>query len=78
MLARVSGLTLALIACSLWAQPSHSNQSEEAAIQRAKTLLVSSLDRGLPRVTLEFFLKYEGRGAPIQWRTIHCGNPQVI
>lgn len=32
-------------------------------------------------MTLEFFLKYEGEGAPIKWRTSNCdqlnGNPFI-
>jgi len=43
-----------------------------AAIQPVKTLLISSLDRSLPKVTLEFFLKYEGEGAPIKWEVNDC------
>jgi len=46
----------------------------EAAIQRVKTLLVSSLDHGLPKITLEFFLMYEGEGAPIKWEVNDCGE----
>lgn len=46
----------------------------EAAIQRVKTLLVSSLDQGLPKVTLEFFLNYEGEGGAVKWQVTDCGE----
>ena len=46
----------------------------EAAIQRVKTLLVSSLDHGLPKVTLEFFLNYEGEGGAVKWQVTDCGE----
>lgn len=45
-----------------------------AVIQRVKKQLVSSLDRNLPKVTLEFFLTYEGKGAPIKWELNNCGQ----
>jgi hypothetical protein len=69
-------LTLCVLlptAC-LWAQQSSVNETEKVAIQRAKSLIVSSLDRTLPNVSLEFFLKYEGRGAPIKWEVNDCGD----
>lgn len=76
----VLSLAFVLLASSLWAlRPNQ--EKEEAAIRRVKTVDVSSLDRSLPKVTLEFFLKYEGEGAPIQWRAGDCdslsGNPLV-
>jgi hypothetical protein len=68
-------------AAALWAQPPSVNKVEKAAIQRARQSLVSSFDRSLPRVSLEFFLKYEGEGAPIKWEVNDCGeqtgNPAV-
>ncbi len=30
----------------------------------------------MPKVTLEFFLKYEGEGAPIKWEVNDCGETQ--
>jgi hypothetical protein len=45
-----------------------------AAIQRVKTLLISSLDHHLPKVTLEFFLKYEGEGGAVKWQVTDCGE----
>ena len=52
---------LLLTVCS-WPQPSSTNKTEKAAIRRAKSLIVSSFDRSLPNVSLEFFLKNEGGG----------------
>lgn len=64
---------LILTGC-LWAQAPSANDSEEAAIQRAKSALVSSFDSSLPKVSLEFFLNYESGGAPIQWEVNDCGK----
>lgn len=72
MLRRTSSLIFALLSCSLWAQHPYADQTEEATIGRVKTLQASSLDRNLPNVTLEFFLKYEGEGAPIKWLMSNC------
>jgi len=76
---RVSILIFLPLTCSLWAQHPFPNKADETAIKRVKTVQVSSLDRGLPEVSLEFFLKYEGEGAPIRWRVSNCdqlkGNP---
>jgi len=58
----------------LWAQPHSSSKTERTAIQRAKNVLVASLDRGLPKVSLEFFLKYEAGGEPIHWEVNDCGE----
>jgi len=59
--------------------PSSVQAQQEAggpAIQRVKTLPISSLDDGLPKVTLEFFLNYESEGAAIKWELKHCGETQ--
>ena len=71
-MSRVSSFVFVLFTCSLWGQHPYPNEAGEAAIKRVKNMQVSSLDRGLPRVTLEFFLKYEGEGAPIKWRMSDC------
>lgn len=63
-----------LLASNLWAQSSADHKRDEAAIQYAKRVLVSSLDRGLPSVTLEYFLKYESSGAAIHWEVNDCGE----
>jgi hypothetical protein len=64
---------LQLTVC-LWAQPSSANKMEKTAIRRAKSLIVSSFDRSLPNVSLEFFLRNEGGGAPIKWKVNDCGE----
>ncbi len=63
-----------LLTVCLWAQPLSTNKTEKAAIRRAKSLTVSSFDRSLPNVSLEFFLKNEGGGAPIKWEVNDCGE----
>ena len=69
---RVSSFIFLFVSCSLWAQHPYPNKAKVAVIRRVKTVDVSSLDRGLPKVTLEFFLKYEGEGAPIRWQVSNC------
>jgi hypothetical protein len=68
-----------LLASCLRAEPQSADKAEEAAIQRVKNTLASSLDSSVPKVSLEFFLKYESGGAPIQWEVNDCveqaGNP---
>jgi hypothetical protein len=68
-----------LLSICLWAQPQSGDRAEAATVQRVKNTLASSLDNSLPKVSLEFFLKYESGGAPIQWEVNHCveqaGNP---
>ena len=69
---RFTEAVFVLLTCSLWGQHKYANKAEETAIERVKTTEVSSLDGGLPKVTLEFFLSYEGEGAPIKWRVVDC------
>ena len=69
-----ASLIFMLFSCSLWAQHPYTNKEEEAAIERVKGLQASSLDPDLPKVTLEFFLRYEGEGAPIKWGLSNCGQ----
>jgi hypothetical protein len=73
---RCSVLSLLIVVHTfcLWAQSSSVDKAEKDAIQSARTILVSSLDDKLPKVTLEFFLKYESEGAPIKWNVIDCGE----
>ena len=70
-----------LIAGGLWAQASSGNDTEKAAIQRAKNALVSSLDSSMPKVSLEFFLNYEAGGKPVKWEVTDCPeqtrNPSI-
>ena len=70
----VLALSFLLLARFLWTQGSSPNATESSAIQRVKAVLVSTLDSNLPKVTLEFFLKYEGGGAPIKWQVKDCGE----
>jgi hypothetical protein len=56
-----------------WAQHSSLGKAEQEALQRAKSVLVSSLDSSLPKVSLEFFLNYESGGADIRWEVSDCG-----
>jgi hypothetical protein len=67
-------LWLLLLTVCVWAQPSSAKKTEKAAIRRAKNLMVSSFDRSLPNVSLEFFLRNEGGGAPIKWEVNDCGE----
>ena len=67
-------LLFLLLTFGMWAQGTSADKTELGAIQRVKTLQVASLDRSLPKVTLEFFLKYEGEGAPITWEVNDCGE----
>ena len=71
----ILGFLLLLLAFHAWAQGPPGDKTEAGAIERVKALLISSLDRTLPKVTLEFFLKYEGAGAPIKWEVKDCGEP---
>jgi hypothetical protein len=70
----ILSLSFVLLAVSLWGQRQSTNGNQEAAILRAKNVLVSSLDRSLPKVSLDFFLKYEAGGSPIQWEVNGCGE----
>jgi len=72
---------IALLTCCLLAQKPSANGTEKAAIRSAKNALVSSLDRSLPNVSLEFFLNYEAGAAAIKWEVTDCleqtGNPSI-
>lgn len=70
----IFGLLVLLLTLSLWAQARTPGQVENAAIRHGKSLIVSSLDRSLPNVSLEHFLEYESEGAPIKWRVSDCGE----
>jgi hypothetical protein len=77
MLWEISSVGLLFLSCLLWGQSSHSTRAEDNDIERVKALLVSSLDSSLPRVTLEFFLNYEGGGIPIAWGVRNCDQGKV-
>jgi hypothetical protein len=70
----ILSLWVLLLTVCLWAQPSSTNRTEKAAIRRAKNLKVSTFDRSLPNVSLKFFLRNEGGGAPIKWEVNDCGE----
>ena len=65
-------LSVLLLSGSLWTQKPSASKTEGAAIRRAKNVLASTLDRRLPKVSLEFFLNYEAGGAPISWEVTDC------
>ncbi len=67
-------LSVLLLTFCVWAQSPSPYEIENRAIRRAKELSIASLERSLPKVTLEFFLTYEGGGAPIKWEVNHCGE----
>lgn len=72
------------LALTLWCDAQSVNKEQRLLIQRAKNLVVSSLDSRLPKVTLEFFLKNEAEGSPTTWSVGNCekltGNsePSVV
>jgi hypothetical protein len=70
----ILSLSCLMLAGSLCAQSSPEDKQEKETIQHAKSLLVSSLDRSLPKVSLEYFLKYESGGAAIHWEVNDCGE----
>jgi hypothetical protein len=70
----ILSLLFLLLAFCVRAQGPSADKTEIGAIQRVKKLLISSLDRSLPKVTLEFFLKYEGEGEPIKWEVNDCAE----
>jgi hypothetical protein len=65
-----------LLASRVLAQGPAVEGTDANAIHLVQTLPVSSLDHDLPKVTLAFFLRYEGGGGPIQWEVKHCGENQ--
>jgi hypothetical protein len=74
----ISFLCCPLLAVSGVDKPAPDGQAEKAAIQRAKNQIVSSFDRTLPNVTLEFFLNYEAEGAAVKWEVNDCGEQFAI
>jgi hypothetical protein len=69
----ILSLYFLILVSSLWAQRPTLGKTEQTAIQHAKSVLVSSLDSSLPKVSLEFFLNYESGGADIRWEVSDCG-----
>jgi hypothetical protein len=68
---RLSACLLILAAC-MWAQSD--TETAKAAVERAQTVTVSSLDSRLPKVSLKFFLEYEAAGSPITWGICQAGD----
>jgi hypothetical protein len=73
----ILSLSSLLLTLWVWAQGSPADKAEMDTIQRVKSLLISTLDHDLPKVTLEFFLRYEGGGAPIKWEVNECDERTV-
>jgi hypothetical protein len=70
----ILSLCVLLVVSVAAAQGPSIGKTEQAALQRAKSALVSSLDSSLPKVSLEFFLNYESGGADIRWEVNDCGE----
>jgi len=62
--------------CAL-AQPPSPTKGDGTAIHNAKSILASSFDSRLPRVSLEYFLEYETDGAPAKWIVTECKEHAV-
>ncbi len=73
---RVSSLAIALmiIVAPAFSQTPSREKADREAIEYAKSIPVSTLDRTLPRVTLQFFLDNESSGARIAWEVNDCGE----
>jgi hypothetical protein len=57
------------------AQTSPDTKLEQGAIARVKATLVSQLQPGTPKVTLEYYLQTQtGGGAKIKWEMNDCGE----
>ena len=70
----ILSLPFLMLVSFLCAQSSSDEKKDAQTIQHAKNLLVSTLDRSLPKITLEYFLKYESGGAAIHWEVNDCGE----
>jgi hypothetical protein len=75
----VYSLCCLLCTISVQSQSAPLAKTKLAAIQSAKHVIVRSIDRSLPKVTLEFFLNYEAEGSTVKWDAYECrgqaGNP---
>lgn len=74
MALKTVAICLLLLAGGACAQSTAQDAREKDRIERTKRLLVSSLDRSLPKISLEYFLKYESEGAAIHWEVNDCGE----
>ncbi|HWR16599.1 MAG TPA: hypothetical protein VN577_17370 [Terriglobales bacterium] len=61
-------LLIFLLTVPLWAQ----SKSDKPVVEYVRTLRVSAIDRTLPDVSLDYFLRYETEGAAINWQRIDC------
>ena len=66
--------SMVLCASAYAQQAATTTKSERSVIEKVKKVSVSEIDRDLPDVSLEFFLKYESEGAPIRWEVNDCGE----
>jgi hypothetical protein len=65
---------LLLFATIYAAQETREDKRDKAAIERAQSVLVSTFDSSLPKVSLKFFLESEGEGAKVSWEVNDCGE----
>jgi len=62
-----------LLPCTALTQASEDN-NDSMLIERAQRLLVSKLDSSLPKVTLDYFVRYEAAGTEVRWEVNDCGE----
>lgn len=55
-------------------QAQQHRQAAHAAVERAKSAIISQFDPLLPSLTLESFLEYETDGALVEWKTLACDS----
>lgn len=76
--ARVTHYIMLLVSVLLLAGTALTQASEDGGnkvlIERAQRLLVSRLDGSLPKVTLDYFLRYEAAGSEVRWEVNDCGE----
>jgi hypothetical protein len=70
----ILGICMLALTAGLGAQTQPVDKEDRDRIQHAKSLLVSLFDGALPKVSLEYFLKYESGGAAIHWEATDCGE----
>ncbi len=56
-------ILLILIPAVLIAQSARDSKQDKAALEKGQSVLVSTFDKSLPKVTLKFFLESESDGA---------------
>ena len=75
----VSGSYSVILACTLLLTgttlpQSSEDGSDKRLIERAQRMLVSTLDGSLPKVTLDYFVRYEAAGSEVRWEVNDCGE----